>query len=114
MGQELTTPQTESIIRPIVETYTHLQMVGLTFQFPELNKTVGATIRWQIGILSGSGRFFPYKQTETEVSEAATRNWLTATNTASKKNFIKLEEAMFGYLLSLGLITPGTIVVIPE
>lgn len=112
MGFELTTPGNTSVPKVTPVTFTHIQLTGLIFDFPP-NK-VQARIIWYRGRLDGGGKFIPDESKETLVSEAATRNWLTQVDTDAVKNFRKLESAMFSYLTSIGEITPGTVVDIPE
>jgi hypothetical protein len=110
MPLDLNTPGVVNVHRPADVTFTHIQLVGLTFELPPL--PIQARIRWLRGELV-AGAFVPLSSHETSVPTAPTVAWLQQINTAAKKNFIKLEEAMFNYLVSIGEITPGTVVELP-
>jgi hypothetical protein len=116
MGLELTTPEQTNIQVTQQVPFTHIRMIGLNFKFPVavIEQTTSAEITWWKGTVDGSNNFQPSGQVVTPVPAGPVENWLTSTNTESKKNFVKLEEAMYAYLQNQNLIGPGTIVVLPD
>jgi hypothetical protein len=94
--------------------YTHVNMASLMFKFPARDQLVSARIEWETGTLDGTGKFVMLNRQLTKVPEAVVRNFLADKDTRNKATFIKLEEAMFAYLVSRNLINAGTVVVIPE
>ena len=110
MALDLNTPGIVNVAKPTDVSFSHIQLIGLAFDFPPLD--IKARIIWLKGELD-AGAFAPLSQHENVVPTATVTAWLQQTNTDAKKNFIKLEEAMFGYLVSIGEITPGTIVELP-
>jgi hypothetical protein len=96
--------------------FTHIRLISLKFIFPVslIEQTTAAEIVWWKGTVDGGGNFEFKGQVATPVPAAPVKNWLTGTNTESKKNFVKLEEAMYAYLQNQNLIGPGTIVVLPD
>jgi len=111
MGFELTAPGNTVQPRPTTINFTHIQLTRLYFEFPPA--IISARITWLRGELDGSGAFVPLDAVESVVPTATVVAWLQQTNTDARKNWEKLEDAMFNYLVSAGEITAGTVVELP-
>lgn len=95
--------------------YTHVMMTELSFVFPKPGRPeAGAIIKYAVGNTAPDGTFVPISEFAEQVPDAQTRAFLTRSDTRNKMEFFKLEEAMLNYLESLGKVTEGTEVVIPE
>lgn len=112
MGYELGTPGTTLSQQDI--SYTHVNMSSLYFRFPARDQLVSAQLEWETGTLDGAGKFVMLRRESIDVPEGPTRAFLISKDTNNKSHYVKLEEAMFSYLVNEGHINTGTVVVIPE
>jgi len=112
MAWDLNTPGVVTVAEPADISYTHITLNALLMKFELDVDGIVAKIIWRKGILD-AGEFVPKSQHETDVPTGPFTNWLTQTDTGAQKNFKKLEQAMFDYLVSKGEITSGTVVELP-
>ena len=112
MPWEPTTPGTLSVAKPTDMGFTHITLNALFMKFDLDADGIVSEIVWREGHLV-AGVFEALRERRTKVPTGPTMAWLTATNTAAEKNFVKLETAMFNYLLTIGEITTGTVVELP-